>query len=316
MTEEEKPLTREEVLKMIEEHGGPEGLDLSGRNLTGIDLSEIHLSGANLQEAHLSRANLEGAELVGTNLQGAWLSLARLERANIASANLQGASINETNLENANLAGANLQNAKLRMANLRGSRLLQANLQGAVLWNADFTGATLDDIKWSPKYIVGDEEELEEEAHKHMKCYLLGYVASVYRTLKRCHNEQGLYNLAGEFYFREMTVKRKALQWWPNPLPRAWSKFIAVLCGYGERPLRVVASAAVVVFGLAGIYSASALTFPSSLYHSVVSFTALGYGLGVSNVDGWVKAVGAAEAFIGVFMMALFLITFVRKMTR
>jgi hypothetical protein len=77
-----------------------------------------------------------------------------------------------------------------------------------------------------------------------------------------------------------------------------------------------VASAAVVVFGLAGIYSASALTFPSALYHSAVSFTALGYGLGASNVDGWVKGVGAAESFIGIFMMALFLITFVRKMTR
>ena len=44
MTEEEKPLTREDMLRLIEEHGGPEGLDLSGRNLRGIDLSLLCLS--------------------------------------------------------------------------------------------------------------------------------------------------------------------------------------------------------------------------------------------------------------------------------
>ena len=30
--------TREEILKLIEENGGPEGLDLSGKDLSGIDL--------------------------------------------------------------------------------------------------------------------------------------------------------------------------------------------------------------------------------------------------------------------------------------
>jgi len=32
--------TREEILKLIEENGGPEGLDLSGKDLSGIDLNE------------------------------------------------------------------------------------------------------------------------------------------------------------------------------------------------------------------------------------------------------------------------------------
>ena len=31
--------TREEILKLIEENGGPGGLDLSGKDLSGIDLS-------------------------------------------------------------------------------------------------------------------------------------------------------------------------------------------------------------------------------------------------------------------------------------
>jgi len=32
--------TREEILKLIEENGGPEGLDLSGKDLSGIDLNK------------------------------------------------------------------------------------------------------------------------------------------------------------------------------------------------------------------------------------------------------------------------------------
>ncbi len=32
--------TREEILKLIEENGGSEGLDLSGKDLSGIDLNE------------------------------------------------------------------------------------------------------------------------------------------------------------------------------------------------------------------------------------------------------------------------------------
>jgi len=32
--------TREEILKLIEENGGTEGLDLSGKDLSGIDLNE------------------------------------------------------------------------------------------------------------------------------------------------------------------------------------------------------------------------------------------------------------------------------------
>jgi len=151
--------------------------------------------------------------------------------------------------------------------------------------------------------------------------------ASTYQRLKQWHTNAGIYDTAGEFFFREMTVKRKAMKWWRNPFPRAWSKFISLICGYGERPLRVIVWAASVVLGLALIYfflhgvapyNFTLQAFSSSLYYSAVSFTALGYGpwFNSTSVSGWVQGLGAAEAFIGVFSMALFLITFIRKMTR
>jgi hypothetical protein len=312
MTDEEKPLTREEALKLIEEHGGPEGLDLSNRNLNGIDLSPtedepgLALQGINLKNANLEGANLQGAHLWDGNLQGAYLRKANLQGAILWIANLQGANLGRANLQEVHLTKAKLQGADLRMAKLQGADLRGAYLSKAKLYLSEiYRDTKLNDVDWGPKYVIGDEEAGE-----------FNFAEEMYRNLKQWHTESGIYDIAGEFYFREMTVGRKALKWWPNPLPRALSKFLSILCGYGEKPFRVVVSAAVVVFGMAAIYSISALSFPSALYYSAASFTALGYGLWVSVPEGWVKALGAIEAIVGVFMMALFLITFVRKMTR
>jgi len=272
--EKEKPLTREDVLKMIEEHGGPEGLDLSWRNLEGIVLFSLDLHGIILESANLQEAKL-------------W--------------------------------SANLQEANLSDANLRGADLMGTSLAKARLCDADLSReTTLENVDWGQHSILGDELQTKEKKDRAAKRGQLRRAESVYRNLKQWHTNAGMYDIAGLFYFREMTVRRKALEWWPNPLPRVWSKVLAVLCGYGEKPLNVVASAVVIIFGLAGIYAASALTFPSGLYYSAVSFTALGYGPWIKEelASSWVKGLGAVESFIGVFLIALFLITFVRKMTR
>ncbi len=173
--------TREEILRLIEERGWPEGLDLSGKDLSGIDLGrkavaeelekaqermadetpvwyskltkginlefanlqEANLKYANLQEAHLGGANLQRADLTGANLQGAKLWGADLQEAHLGDANLQGGPLWGANLQGANLAGANLQGADLRDANLQGAYLLGAKLQGAKLWSANLQGAHL-----------------------------------------------------------------------------------------------------------------------------------------------------------------------------
>jgi len=378
MTEEEKPLTREEVLKMIEGHGGPEGLDLSGENLEGIDLSSlpdgpaldlhgINLRSANLQVANFRSANLQGADLAyanlqranfqDANLQAAFLLSANLQRANFHDANLQAAYLSLANLQEANLWSANLQRAILLGANLQGAFLQRANLQGADLWDANLQGANLayanlqeanlrganlqgtdfrhadlsrarlydadlsretrlEDVDWGPKYILAHEQEAEKEKDKATKRERLKEAENVYRMLKQWHTNAGIYDIAGRFHYREAEAIRKGLRWKEKPWPKLWNWVFRLLCGYAERPEWVVFWAAVVVFGLAAIYSASALTFLDGLYYSAASFTALGYGLWVPATEGWVKGLGAIEAFIGVFLIALFLITFVRKMTR
>lgn len=327
--EDEKPLTREDVLRLIEEHGGPRGLDLSHRKFEDvIDLSGLALEGIILAHSRLFRAEFSGSNLNKANLSCARLSYAKFNPLDSKPTSLVAADMRGAHLINAEFREADLTAAKFGQAegeiSLRGGSIDGCDLRGANLFLADFGGCFFYSAKLQGAYVRGaflEDVHLEEAdwgnyvlGEEESKQY--GFAETYYRRFKIWYNNAGMYDIAGQFYFREMTVYREALKWWPNPLPRAWSKFLSILCGYGEKPLRVVAAAAVVVFVMAAICSASALTFPSALYYSAASFTALGYGLWVPNPEGWVKALGAAEAFVGVFIIALFLITFVRKMTR
>jgi len=331
-------LTRDDVLHLIEQHGGPVGLDLRGADLRGADLSQLDLHGANLRPANLAGTNVRPANLAGANLQGTVLAGARLDgavlagadlrgaavfaahlpRANLWQAKLQGANVSGAQLQGAHLIDTKLQGADLRVARLQGAFLIMANLEradlrhadlrGARLAHASLGGASLENVNWGDRRL-GDEMQGD-----------FGNAASVYRALKQCHTELGMYDIAGEFHYREMEARRK-LAWkehrWPHALAMNALRF---LYGYGERPERVIGWAAAVILGFAlghWLFGTVAGGFLDALYYSAVSFPALGYGHWAPEPQGWAgRFLGAGESFLGVFMMALFLVTFTRKMTR
>lgn len=84
----------------------------------------------------------------------------------------------------------------------------------------------------------------------------------------------------------------------------------------GGWAISVILVTAFVYFLIGSTWEWSA--FGKSLYFSAVSFTAVGYGgwIKAADYNWWVRGIGVFESFIGVFMMALFLVTFTRKMTR
>ena len=394
---DESPYTRKDILRRIRKNGGTaNGLDLSGKTFAdGVDLSGLDLKGINLKNARCfslpwlramigtyleedvrrdtnpkevlsSGAHFENTRLSYAHLEGAELPFSHFERSDLSRAHLEGANLAFAFLQGASLIDAHLEGARLTSAFLEGTALGLAHLEGASLGGAKFSDDTkLEGVDWG-NYILGEE-----------KRGAFPLAAETYRRLKQWYTNAGMYDIAGELYFREMTAKRKNLRWGnipknlyetvallqleqalekstndtldnidvtssylfeiPNkfrfvlfpkkPFSWAWSKLLSLLCGYGERPLRVVVSGIFVIFGLSVLYfilrgvSPFDLTiqaFLSSLYYSAVSFTALGYGpwFNTGSVRSWVQGVGAAEAIIGVFMMALFLVTFIRKMTR
>jgi len=341
-TEKEKPLTRKDVEKKIEEHGGPKELDLSGKTFVeAIDLSDLDLHGIILKDArfptHFEGAQLVGAKFNGSNLNGADLRSINLQYAQftmlnnqptyLEAADLRGSLLLNTNFQGADLTGAkfgieedrNLMPAMLDDTDFRGANLFRANfkgcyfygtkLEGARIRGADIFEAHLDEANWG-SYIIGEEKKKD-----------FYFAENIYRRLKQWYTNAGVYDIAGEFFYREMEAKRKSMKWWPQPWHRAWVEFVSFICGYGERPYRVILWAALVVLGLALIYFAIGSTwkwwaFWNSLYFSAVSFTALGYGSWLQATNDWIKGIGAFESFVGVFTIALFLITFTRKMRR
>ncbi len=301
---------------------------LPDAQLDGAELEEAHLdwadlSGAQLKKAYLMRAHLEGANLSGAHLEEAFLEDADLTGARLVNTQLKRANLERTDMRGANLHRAHLQKANLNYANLRGPEtdLTKADLEGARLYGADLFQADVEGVNWGSGQILGEELLHKEEEDENIKQELIKEAASVYRNLKLWHNERGMYDLAGEFFFREMTAKRKALKWHLNPAHKLWSLFVSFTCGYGERPLRAIVWAASVIVGLGIIYFLIGAdwqldAFGNSLAFSAMSFTSMGYGSWLEASEALTKGIGAFESFIGVFTIALFLITFVRKMTR
>jgi uncharacterized protein YjbI with pentapeptide repeats len=301
---------------------------LADAQLDGAELEEAHLdfadlSGAQLKKAYLMRAHLEGANFSGAHLEGAFLEDADLTGARLLNTYLKGANLQRADLRGANLHRAHLQQANFNYANLRGPEtdLTKADMEGAFLYGADLFQANIEGINWGSRQILGEELQHKEEVDGEKKAELIKEAASVYRNLRLWHNERGMYDLAGEFFFREMTAKRKALKWSLTPFHKLWSWFVSVTCGYGERPLRAIVWAASVIVGLGIIYFLIGAdwninAFGNSLAFSAMSFTSMGYGSWLEASEALTKGIGAFESFIGVFTIALFLITFVRKMTR
>ena len=339
-------LTREDVERLIEEHGGPEGLDLRDAdlrqaNLGALDLHGVRLQRANLQETQLIQANIQGARLEDADLRGAILAYANLREAVLFGAKLPAAILLNADLQRAELICANLQGARLSQANLQGAKLTTADLTGADFAGADLRGvhlalANLRDVNlegaiWGD-YVLGDE----------LATFFV-WAASVYRALKQWHTRAGMYDIAGQFFYREMEARRKSA-WRQEPLPRGVPRDVGVqvrsrlglserqlpyavamnalrfLYGYGERPERVIGWAAGIILGLAlvhWLFGTVSGAFWDALYYSAVSFVALGYGEWAPEPQGWAgRFLGVGEAIMGVFMMALFLVTFTRKMTR
>jgi hypothetical protein len=289
------PYTREDVCRLIKEHGSPGRLNLSGKRFE----SRIDLRDCNLELIILNKANFavhfeRGTGITPTN----------------TGAQLQGAKLNRAKLRGVSLRFAYLQKADLSNTNLKGADLSDAHLEGVRLYRAQFDNTTnFQGVSWGD-YKIG--EELDGK---------FDLAVDAYRRLKAWYTNAGIYDVAGKFFYRELEARRKIQSWKSEPHLKLWSWVLRLLCGYGEKPERVVASAAVVVLGLALIYFALGTVwewqaFWNSLYFSAVSFTALGYGAGVNVTNDWIKGIGAAESFVGVFMMALFLVTFTRKMTR
>jgi uncharacterized protein YjbI with pentapeptide repeats len=136
-TNADTAVTRTDLVRLLQEAGSPEQLDVTGQDLHGITLMNGNLRGANLSQAQVCEANLCGTYLCWADLRGA-----NLHAADLREADLSWADLREADLRGAKLDRATLYGASLNRADLRGTSLDKVDVRGADLSWASFGGAS------------------------------------------------------------------------------------------------------------------------------------------------------------------------------
>jgi len=203
----------------------------------------------------------------------------------------------------------------------------------------DFEGARIKDTVFRRDHIEGYIIQENKKSYDKAK--------EIYITLKNNFHSIGRYDDESWAFKKEKDMERKSNCHFKTLHKWLWSCFLNAIYGYGERPWNVVIAAGVVIlfsallFSLIGIGNPEIIelkgiavhqnsgnifdlaskgllknnvirNFPDSLYFSAITFTTLGYG-DFRPLEGWGRILAGSEAFIGAFMMALFVYTFARR---
>jgi len=208
---------------------------------------------------------------------------------------------------------------------MRGVKLNKALFNFSRAELVDLTGAQFPQKIYEERLLERDELNEEEEEYRPKNWE---EVSTIYRKLKQAHQRYGDYGKAGEFYYREMECKKKAMR--QKRFSRDWVKsfgysFLKHSCGYGEKPLRVLRNSLLFVLGYALAYLVShSINLASnslfgdilqSVYFSTITFTTLGYG-DIHPITNAGRVLAMSEAVFGAIFIALFIFVFGRKMMR
>jgi Pentapeptide repeats (9 copies)/Ion channel len=253
--------------------------------LSGADLSEFDFSGADLSNAHLDHCKLRKARFVEANLRYSYLGWADLEGADLTRAELHGCVFTNSNLKHVTLMGYSLSYGRIPV-NLR------SDLFGA---GGPFSRPQID----------------ESDPHT---------AEASYRALKRYFIAEADIDSASWASYCEKVMQRKCL-WDKRSLRWVVSVFMAMCCGYGEKPLRVIASAASVVLAFGVIYKFLQcvavgnipLGWLQSIYFSFATISGFSFPDVVPLPNSFVRLLIASEAFLGILLLGLFVFTLTKR---
>jgi hypothetical protein len=286
-------------------------------NKEGPDIKE------RLQQWARKQRSLEGIVLRYAQLEGIHLGGSKgldLSGADLFNANLKKAHLRHVDLSGANLVKTDLSRAQLRNVNCSSADLIGLHLHGAQLRDVDWGRAILQEQNGDRAAREGDEDKAVQSYRE---------AQPVYKYLHRVYARNRSQRMASWFYVREMEIQRKMMP--RRSLQRAWMLLLWLLCGYGERPLRVasfslffIASFAVFYFFtgvlIADVYWGyiaeltpfeNANRFVDCLFYSARTFVSL--SLSDLPAAGIARVAAFVEAFAAIPLMALFLLLSARK---
>lgn len=253
-----------------------------------------------------------------------------VNRASKTGYQLHNADCYHSDFNHAHCFKLDLSGSSLMKANFSHANLHCANLTGCNLLGTNFSGAKLEHVIWGDTILQEQQANASDNLEEQNDLYQ--QAEEVYRNLRLVSEKQGLFEMASTFFQREMIMRRKQMP--KKSLNRIISKNVDLFCGYGEQPMRVVIfTCAVLVlftimFFISGLsYNGEHIAFDkdanfsknindllSCAYFSIVTFTTLGYG--DITPTGISRLLASIEALFGSFTLALFVVVFVKKMTR
>jgi len=293
-------------------------VDKSGNDIKN-KLQDYASNGGFLRGICLKRANLQDIDLVKQKSKTGYdFSYADFYRVNLKNAHLFNINLTHASLMKADLTHANLNCGNLKKVNLLGVKWKDCKIENIKIGKSikqEFLAR-----KATKKGDIETARDYFEQAEE------------VYRDLRKHTEHAGIFRLSGGLIQKELTMRRMQLP--KVSIKRCTSKFVDLFCGYGEAPLRIIGISILIILVCAVLYTFTGLNyqgtilayssvqsteqnfgfFLSCIYYSVVTFTTLGYG--DFTPVGLSRAIAAFEAFTGSFTLALFVVVFVKKMTR
>ena len=286
---------------------------------TCSELENLNKNKEDLSNSHLNKANLKNINLINARMEKSDLSRADLTNASMYGINLSGSNLFKTKFENANLNGANLENCNLLGANFINTRLKNVN------WGKNYK--VINELEADQAYKKGDIE-LAHEKYREAE--------DIYRNIKISMQSQTLGNETGEFFIREMVVKRK--QFSKFSLQRVGSKIIEITTGYGEKLGNIVFTIlgiiilCMILYGIEGVRYSDPIngdriigffgediqkfgllnTLGNLFYFSVVVYSTVGFGE-IVPIGFLGKSVVIFEGIVGGLVLAILIIALYKK---
>jgi uncharacterized protein YjbI with pentapeptide repeats len=347
-----RKLSREAVLNLIENNGGPEGLDLSYCEFVDVDLSNINFGGdwnvgtlgTNFEGSRFRHSNLEACNLDLTSFQNALVEITNLNKASLRAANctntnFRKSSFRYTNLYRSQLAGADFFETNLELADLYKAK----NIKDALLDKSNFGNKILQETnarleEYLAVHNLGNNEQVIAQRFRH--------ASEIYLDLKNAFTQQGRYQDARWAYLKERRTLRSAInplrvrksfyneldqrirvwnwKWWWFYL-RFTTKWILswmedFSCGYGELPPRAIVLSFVIILIFPIIYQqfggvVGASTWLDYFNYSLGTFTTIGFNT-FQATTSTSQTLTSMEAMMGISMLALLMYTLGNRISR
>ncbi len=305
--------------------------DLTRAHLERADLTDANLSGANLSAVHFDGAGLQNAILTDADLSGAILEKAYLKQADFTRADLSNASLLESNIEGANLCGTDLTDCNFRSLRVSAA----ANDDTKFGQNDGLAGNSPHDEDISG-WLFLPLSRLHKEERKSINP---ANARSLSHQVQMLFRDNGLFSRSAYYHEQENYWKTRQCR-----AEKSWLRYLGRLIfyeffmGYGERPSRVALTGlfTIVFFGVlflitgltmgerviaydftGGIPNSPLfiLDFWMSMLFSIQCFTTMGL-LVVKPAGALSLTLASFEGLIGFFIIALWIVVFVRKAIR